>query len=202
MFATLRDVLLRLLISVTRRPLPSEAWSLRGLVVTIVLMTCLCAPARAASDLAQQQSAAVSQVIVNILSYTRWPTPKERLRVCIVAPTEFADDLLSVPRDVGNRPLTAFRRAADDPDLGHACDVVYIGVIDSFVRVKLAAAIAGHPVLTISEQNAECEAGATFCLDIQAERVSFKVNLDALARSGVKIHPAVLQLSRGNGASR
>lgn len=198
----IRYVLLRLLISVTRRPLALQARSSRVLATILALLTSLFASVGVASDLTQHQSIAVSQVVVNILSYTRWPDPSENLRLCIVAPTEYADDLLAAPHQAGNRVITPLRRAADDPDLGLECDVVYIGVIDGVMRLRLSAALAGYPVLTISEQNTYCAAGAMFCLDVVADRVSFKVNLDAVARSGVKIHPAVLQLSRGKEAPR
>ena len=34
------------------------------------------------------------------------------------------------------------------------------------------------------------------------EQVSFEVNLDSVARSGVRIHPSVLQLSRRKSAAQ
>jgi len=40
-----------------------------------------------------------------------------------------------------------------------------------------------------------------FCLNIRGARISFKVNLDSLARSGVRVNPSVLQLA-GNKAVR
>ena len=39
-----------------------------------------------------------------------------------------------------------------------------------------------------------------FCLNVDGERVSFDINLDAVARSGVRVHPNVLNLARRPGA--
>ena len=61
-------------------------------------------------------------------------------------------------------------------------------------------AVAGHPVLTISENDPSCTAGGMFCLNVDGERVSFDINLDAVARSGVRVHPNVLNLARRPGA--
>ena len=55
--------------------------------------------------------------------------------------------------------------------------------------------ISGNSILSISENDSECSAGSAFCLQIDGDQASFKVNLDALARS-VRVHPNVLQLAR------
>lgn len=60
----------------------------------------------------------------------------------------------------------------------------------------MRAALAGHPVLTIAEHDPSCTAGGMFCLNVDGDRVSFDINLDAVARSGVRVHPNVLNLAR------
>jgi hypothetical protein len=45
----------------------------------------------------------------------------------------------------------------------------------------------------------ECAVGSAFCLQISNDQAGFKVNLDSLARSGVRVHPNVLQLARKKG---
>ena len=51
-------------------------------------------------------------------------------------------------------------------------------------------------MLTISERSALCRIGAMFCLNHQGEGPGFEVNLDSIARSGLRISPKVLQLAR------
>lgn len=67
--------------------------------------------------------------------------------------------------------------------------------------VALFERLHGHAILSISEQSRECIADAVFCLQA-GERVRFRVNLDALARSGVRVHPAVLKLARADEDAR
>lgn len=63
-------------------------------------------------------------------------------------------------------------------------------------RKKLLADFVGRPVMVIAEEDFECEGGSMFCLNIRENQVSFRINLDAIARSGIHVHPGVLQLGR------
>jgi hypothetical protein len=88
------------------------------------------------------------------------------------------------------------RLLVDHPDVVNACDAVYIGKLSTDERSRLFDSLIGHPVLSISEGGDQCTVGSLFCLRVGDEQVSFEVNLDSVARSGVRIHPSVLQLSR------
>jgi hypothetical protein len=92
------------------------------------------------------------------------------------------------------------RLLASDASLAGSCEAVYIGKLDKAQRDQLFKAINGHPVLSISEADDPCTVGSLFCLRVGDEQVAFDVNLDSVARSGVRIHPSVLQLSRRRAA--
>ena len=93
------------------------------------------------------------------------------------------------------------RYELDDEALFRRCDVIYLGVLTPEQRLALFERLHGHAILSISEQSRECIADAVFCLQA-GERVRFRVNLDALARSGVRVHPAVLKLARADEDAR
>ena len=157
-------------------------------------------PARAetaaTAALAQQRAKAVTQVVLGIFSYARWPVEPTPLRLCLVGPTEYADDLIKGHVQESGRPLQVKRLLADDALVAQACDAIYIGKLDQGQRDKLFERVIGHPVLSISEANDPCTVGSLFCLRVSDQQVAFEVNLDSVARSGVRIHPSVLQLSR------
>ena len=77
-----------------------------------------------------------------------------------------------------------------------ALNHILFGKLSGDERSQLFASLIGHPVLSISEGGDQCTVGSLFCLRVGDEQVSFEVNLDSVARSGVRIHPSVLQLSR------
>jgi hypothetical protein len=173
-----------------------------GCVLSLLLavLSLLVGPAHAqdsaTTQQAQQRAKAVTQVVSGILSYARWPTEPAPLRLCLVGPTEYADDLIKSNVQRAGQPLLVRRLLADDRQVAQACDAVYIGKLDPGQRDRLFQAVSGHPVLSISEADDPCTVGSLFCLRVGDQQVAFEVNLDSVARSGVRIHPSVLQLSR------
>jgi len=151
--------------------------------------------------MAEQRAQAVTQVVLGILSYARWPVEPAQLRLCIVGPTEYTDDLVKGTTQATGRPVTVRRLLADNPAIVSECDAVYIGKLTADERSRLFSSLIGHPVLSISEGGDQCTVGSLFCLRVSDEQVSFEVNLDSVARSGVRIHPSVLQLSRRKPAA-
>ena len=149
---------------------------------------------------AQQRAKAVTQVVLGIFSYARWPVEPTPLRLCLIGPTEYADDLIKGHVQESGRPLQVRRLLADDGQVAQACDAIYIGKLDQGQRDRLFQRVSGHPVLSISEADDPCTVGSLFCLRVSDQQVAFEVNLDSVARSGVRIHPSVLQLSRRRGA--
>ncbi|WP_339420511.1 MULTISPECIES: YfiR family protein [unclassified Pseudomonas] len=167
----------------------------------LVAALCVLAPRAFAQapepiDLAAHRAQAVTQVVLGILSYARWPAEPAQLRLCIVGPTQYTDDLVKGTTQATGRPVVVQRLLASHPDIVDACDAVYIGKLSADERSQLFTSLIGHPVLSISEGGDECTVGSLFCLRVSDEQVSFDVNLDSVARSGVRIHPSVLQLSR------
>ncbi len=154
----------------------------------------------AAKTAAEVRASAVKELVLDIMSYTRWPVEPEVLRLCVVAPTEYAGALFSITGQSNGRAVSVNRYGVTDPAIRDHCDVLYLGVVDERTRLDLFSRLKGRAVLSISEQNAECSASAVFCLqpDPASERVRFDVNLDALALSGVRVHPAVLKLAKAN----
>lgn len=175
-----------------------------ALSLLLVALSLLAGPAQADGSAtaaqAQQRARAVTQVVLGILSYARWPTEPVPLRLCLVGPTEYADDLIKGSVQNSGQPLLVRRLLADDRQVAQACDAVYIGKLDDGQRDRLFQAISGRPVLSISEADDPCTVGSLFCLRVSDQQVAFEVNLDSVARSGVRIHPSVLQLSRRRGA--
>lgn len=138
---------------------------------------------------------AVRQVVLGIISFTRWPTTPVRLHLCVTGRPDYAGGLTDTLQ-AGSTVLDVQRIRFDDPALGMACDVVYLGALGNDERARVRAVLSGRPVLTVAEHDMSCTAGAMFCITVEGERVTFDINLDAVARSGVRVHPNVLNLAR------
>ncbi|SFH44734.1 YfiR family protein [Pseudomonas sp. NFACC45] len=169
-------------------------------------LLCLLAPVvigqeQATTTRAEQRAESVTQVVLGILSYARWPVEPAQLQLCIVGPTQYTDDLVKGTTQATGRPVTVQRVLADHPSIATDCNAIYIGRLTLDERTRLFASLIGKPVLSISEGGDQCTVGSLFCLRVADEQVSFEVNLDSVARSGVRIHPSVLQLSRRRPAA-
>ena len=149
-----------------------------------------------ATSMAEQRAKAVTQVVLGILSYARWPVEPTQLQLCVVGPTQYTDDLLKGATQSSGRPVYVRRVLANNPAITTDCNALYVGTLSDAERSQLFASLSGKAVLSISEQGDQCTVGSLFCLRVGDEQVSFEVNLDSVARSGVRIHPSVLQLSR------
>ena len=151
-------------------------------------------------SLAEQRAKAVTQVVLGILSYARWPIEPAQLQLCVVGPTEYTDDLLKGATQSSGRQVFVRRLLVNNPTIADDCNALYLVKLSDEERSSLFNARAGHAVLSISEGGDQCTVGTLFCLRVADEQVSFEVNLDSVARSGVRIHPSVLQLSRRRAA--
>jgi hypothetical protein len=135
-------------------------------------------------------------VVRDIVSYARWPTPPDVFRLCVVGQTNYASGLFQSGPPIDGVQLHAQRMTISDNQLGVACDVVYSGFLTQTERTILRNDLAGHSVLTISEHDPSCSDSNAFCLAVHGTIVSFSVNLDSIARGGVRVDPHVLLLGR------
>ena len=140
----------------------------------------------------------VAETVRGILGYARWPDESHPLRLCVMGSGPHGELLLS--QGVGplaRRGITTIR-IAEDADVPSQCDALYVGQMEEGQWRSVFARLAGTPVLTVCERSPICSIGGMFCLDVDvaAGVVPFEVNLDSVARSGVRVNPQVLRLGR------
>jgi hypothetical protein len=185
---------------IIRNRSPLRYW-LRLLTAAILAIVPAVLPPGVTAQPAPQRTDMVARVVFSLLGYARWPSEREPVRLCVDNTSRYPARLLeggtlSNGRTVRTREVDVMTEA-----LASNCDALYLGAMTDARRQRLGVELTGRPVLVISEEDFECEVGSMFCLNIRENQVSFRVNLDSLARSGVHVHPAVLQLGRRRGAS-
>jgi len=145
---------------------------------------------------------AVSRVVVNLVSYSRWPTGGATVRVCV---DSAADDVYAGVKGqpISNgRVIDAKTLNALDSTAVSQCDAVYLLDLADIRRKTLVSELIGRPILVIVGRDQACEVGSMFCLDIREDHTSFRINLDSIARSGIRVHPGVLQMGRRTSTAR
>ncbi|BDB24830.1 YfiR family protein [Cupriavidus sp. P-10] len=184
--------------SASRRPLLRRWWpTLLGAM--LALLPAVLPPAVTAQP-APQRTEQVARVVLSLLGYARWPVERETVRLCVDNGSRYSARLMEGGTLATGRPVQPRQVDVLADALNPGCDALYVGVMNEARRKRLSAELTGRPVLVIAEEDFECEVGSMFCLNIRESQVSFRVNLDTLSRSGVHVHPGVLQLGRRKGA--
>lgn len=154
------------------------------------LIICLLSPFPSiASDV---KDSAANRVVNGIISFTYWPGLKMRPLLCVLPGSRH----ISIASSTGGNAYNVVYLASESELQSRHCDAVYFGGQLPKDQERLLGEIRNRPVLAISENNPECTIGASFCLTFQKGGAVFSVNIDSLTRSGVKVNPEVLLLSR------
>lgn len=154
-----------------------------------------------ACALAQAQAAApnpsVATAIGGILSYTRWPAAATSIRLCTLGRGAAIEEIQRSAEIGSAQRSVTLRALASVAQVRGACDAVYLAGQDAALGRELLKATAGQPVLVLGEGADFCSDGGMFCLEPTTTSVRFGANLDAIARSGLRVHPMVLRIARG-----
>lgn len=141
----------------------------------------------------------VIQVVSGIMGYTRWPGDASAVRLCTLGIGDGVDELLrSSELSAGQRSVSV-RTATGLPQPWRHCDALYLGTLDPEAVRSLLQDLVGRPVLVLGEGAKFCSDGGMFCLEPRTAAVRFHANLDAIARSGLRVNPLVLRIARANG---
>lgn len=171
----------------------------------LLLACCLCSPAlagdEAARALVQADSGLGTPALVGaILGYTAWPGSSRTLTLCVSRGAAEAGAILAQLEGLKLRwPMQGRSIEADTPPPG-GCDAVYFEGWDAQAQRQALHGLAGRPVLSIGRGAEFCSDGGLFCLAPGAGGLRFEVNLDAVSRSGLRVHPQVLRLARPRAA--
>ncbi|SDA71140.1 MULTISPECIES: YfiR family protein [unclassified Janthinobacterium] len=174
---------------------------LPALLFAALLACSLLAPraawAQGAATPDAKRSADVAQVLFGIISYVRWPVNRPEVRVCKVGATRLDAAIVDTPASSAGQRIRVKIQSALGPV--SECDVVYMGHLPDSEREQLLAQVIGKPILSVSEPGTACPVGTMFCLRLLDAQIGFDVNLDAIARSGLRVHPNALQIARRKG---
>lgn len=138
---------------------------------------------------------AAARTVRGIMEYARWPQRRDPTVLCVVGPALHAGQLgafrMADGRQVQRRNVAASTAAVV------GCDVLYLGQLAIPVQRQLTAAVRGRGVLTIAEVDPANASEAMFAFTYQPTSLSFRLNIDAVSRSGMKIDPRVLRVAKG-----
>lgn len=140
-------------------------------------------------------------MLVNFAKFVDWPAqafPDSRapLVIALVGRDPFGGLIEETVRDrvVGGHPIVV-RKLEALPARESAAHIVFLARSEKRRSADLLAALAGRPVLTVSDAEGFTQAGGMIGLSIENERVAFQVNRGAAQRAGLSISSRLLKLA-------
>ena len=149
-----------------------------------------------AALLTDKPDSAANRIVSGIISFTHWPGKNNLPRLCIFSSARhlsYSDDSARIP---SSKTFDITYINDKSGLLSAQCDAIYFGSQTPQQQSDILEKVRGRPLLSIAENNPDCTLGAVFCLLVKQNPPAFSVNLDSLSRSGVKVSPDVLLLSR------
>lgn len=137
---------------------------------------------------------AAARVVQSLIEFTRWPNPATTPRLCVVGVAQHAAAFDTL-RLADGRAIQRRNVAANGAALT-GCEVVYFGQINAATMRQLVGAVRGKGVLTIAENDPTGLSEAMFGLIFQTQAVTFRLNIDSISRSGLKVDPRVLRMAQ------
>lgn len=157
--------------------------------------------ARAQAPAAEQQ-VVVSRLepaalLLGIVDYTRWPRTEVPAVICVTHGGMHGGRLTP---GVMHWPATlrrvTVRHVPPDEALPDECEVMLFEGWTALAMREAIRATAQRPVLTLGFGSDFCSDGGMVCFTQATAGWAFEINTDAVARSTLRIHPRVLQLTR------
>jgi len=135
-----------------------------------------------------------NRIVSGIISFTRWPALKDAPQLCVFTSAQH----IAFPASpiATSLPFSVVYLNTESDLASTRCDAIYFGDQSPQKQTELLALEKDRAVLSLAENNPDCAIGAAFCLILNTDHPMFAVNLDSLARSGVRVSPDVLLLSR------
>lgn len=160
----------------------------------LALLLLFLSPAVLASENGTLRDDKANRIVSGIISFTRWPALHGAPQLCVFASARHLNFPASPAS--GALPFSVVYLENENALASTRCDALYFGSASPQQQTAIMTLLNDKAVLSLAENNAECTIGAAFCLILNGDHPVFSVNLDSLARSGVKVSPDVLLLSR------
>jgi hypothetical protein len=137
--------------------------------------------------------------LYHFAKFAEWPTaslpPGAPIVMCVVDDTRVAKALEDATsgRDAGGHSLVVRRVDLDGPV--RTCHVLYANGLDARRATELVDAVKDTPVLSVSDYNSFAQLGGIAHLFVEDGRMRFAVNVDATARSKIRLSSRLLSLA-------
>lgn len=139
--------------------------------------------------------------LYNFAQFIEWPSevfhdPAAPLTICVLGQNPFEGE---IERDLRGRqaaghPIKVVRlRRDEDP---RACQMIFVRASENKAVLRMLPALSGSSTLTVGEAKGFASSGGVINLIHDDNKLRFEINLDAAAKTQIKISSKLLALAR------
>ena len=172
----------------------------RSLILILALAAPLCGAAEESALAIQQRVKAA--FLYKFAAYVEWPSnvfsqPETPIVIGVAGAEAIAQELelVAVGRTVSGRPVVV-RRLARGDSAGECCQILFIGAGERARTAELLAGAQGHPVLTVTEVDAQHPKGSIINFLATEDRIRFDISREAAERNGLQLRSQLLKVAR------
>ncbi len=136
-------------------------------------------------------------LLYNFALFTEWPVvrPATSVVICIVGDDRIDAAVAQTTKgkSIGGHALEV--RRPTDVATWHTCHLMFIATAETRQLGDAMGALKALPILMVSDRQGFAQVGMIE-LYVEAERMRFAINLDAVEHSGLRINSRVLMLAR------
>jgi len=147
----------------------------------------------------------LADLVLGIVHYTRWPAAPESITLCVDDTDAGAAGLAAALGALAPAPPiriaprhVAPARAAELFD----CHALLFPDMPAAPRQELLLKLNKRPILTLGRGEGFCSHAGQICLIDSPRGLRFRANLDAIAFSGLRLNPRMLELGVREGRER
>lgn len=167
-----------------------------GLALLLLAAACL-SPAYGEDNVRLVEQEIKAGLLYNFLKYTQWPTEhvNHGAVVCLIGGDPFGGHLQPMAGRTVNQHSIEIRNLQNIQDVG-ACSLLYIHENQKPYWSQLQKALAGKDVLTVSDFDGFAESGGMIEFARNDNRISVKINVDAVTAAHLTVESRLLRLAR------
>jgi hypothetical protein len=170
------------------------------LVLVLALAAAPCCAAEEPALAIQQRIKAA--FLYKFAAYVEWPPgvfsqPDTPIVIGVAGANAIALELEQAVagRTIGGRPV-AVRRIARAESVDECCQILFIGTGERARTAELLARAEGHPVLTVTEVDAQHPKGSIINFLATEDRIRFDISREAAERNGLQLRSQLLGVAR------
>ena len=147
----------------------------------------------------------LADLVLGIVHYTRWPAAPAPLTLCLGDGDAAAAGLAAAFGAMTPAPPVRIALRHMAPALAAElfdCQAVLFPDMPAAPRQELLLKLNKRPILTLGRGEGFCSYAGQICLLDGPKGLRFRANLDAIAFSGLRLNPRMLQLGVREGGGR